>query len=272
VTLDELIRARERLAAAVQASDHCLTDVAYHEVQKFFGSPAASPANLACLAPEIANTEYLLNIDGRRPDLAIPFSPSESTCRRLEQDAKKTPLLAQSLNTAKVDGTTVALVNRWFAHFAGFRHRVVHVFLAHPTRQDCLFVQIRSYTKINAPGCFDVAIGGHVTGTASESSSVANEIQEELALDAERDLEDLRFVSRYQYCGRDAQEEFINIESRAIYSARLAPGAIDHSHFPDGEVAALCMFSHKELVQLMDRQPGQIASGLRESFSHYDRH
>ena len=76
-------------------------------------------------------------------------------------------------------------------------------------------------------------------------------------------------IGKYEF--RSASDDSIlqNIEYRSVYRAFIGSESLPHMRFPDKEVAALCIFSVKDLRDLSAKFPERIASGLEESFPVY---
>jgi 8-oxo-dGTP pyrophosphatase MutT (NUDIX family) len=163
------------------------------------------------------------------------------------------------------------LPSRWLAHLVGFRHRVVHIFLDPPDLPGYTYVQLRSLAKPNAPGCFDVAVGGHASGCADLDVTVRSEVREELGLDSRSHFTEIECLGAYDYEGFGTDQESINIEHRTVYRAALTPEALCNLRFSDGEVAALCLFRRDDLSTLLEQQPARCASGLLASYALYEQ-
>jgi hypothetical protein len=100
------------------------------------------------------------------------------------------------------------------------------------------------------------------------AASLAKELGEELGLGLE-DLVDLRAVAQYEYRDLDQRPDFLNVEYRAVYRARLWAGALDRVRFADGEVAGLAVMPVATVRALVATMPERVASGLRGAMRWY---
>ena len=216
------------------------------------------------LAPEFGKSEFLLCVD----DAGASVAPGKSVRTDLHDTLAHHPGFGRWFRVSQVDGAPVLLVARWLCHLAGFRHRTVQLFLEHPTADAYTLMQVRGLDKAEAPGCFDLPAAGHVAGVDTIEEALFGELEEELGLRPE-DLNGLVAVGRYVYNDSLAGTAFRNVEYRAVYSARLKPGALGKARFVDGEVAALALFSVSEIETLIERFPERVASGLVGSWPIY---
>ncbi len=164
------------------------------------------------------------------------------------------------------------MAQRWLTHAIGFRHRVIHLFLKPSVMSNDVILQLRSFDKANAPGCFDVTLGGHVRGNVSPQETLVTELSEELGLDASKDIMNLTACGAYDYHGTDGDGEWMNTEYRHVYVAALSAGAFDRIRYRDGEVAGLLTLTRNGAERLMAAAPEHIASGLRESYTYFAQH
>ncbi len=151
----------------------------------------------------------------------------------------------------------------------GFRHRSVQLFLDDPAHEETTYLQVRSFDKYDSPGCFDMPVAGHVQGTTSLRQSIENEFREELGLDLERDVEDLRLLGGYNHLVTPRRPDYLDVEYATVYRGSLAADAFRRVRFPDGEVAAIALFRLSELRTLLGDCPDRVAPGLAGSFSMY---
>ncbi len=162
------------------------------------------------------------------------------------------------------------LVSRWLAHFIGFRHRVIHLFLDHPDHPDCTFAQIRSLLKYNSPGKLDMPIGGHVTGLDDFRSSLSRELQEELGLDIDRDVERFRELGTFNIVEDDDMPDHIEVEHATVYQGTITVDAMRRLQFQSDEVGALALFRIDELDRWIRERPKDVGGGMRESWTYYE--
>ena len=209
--------------------------------------------------PESGKAEYLLNctVDGS-PVSARPGVDN----------------LAAQLGPPRLPWVVVednkVLVLRWLAHLIGFRHRAIHLFLDHPHHPDCTFVQIRSLSKYNSPGLFDMAVGGHVEGLDSRRDSVQRELQEELGLNTNHDLNSISETGTYTIEIRDFQPNYQEVEHTTVYRATIKPEAFRRIQFQESEVGGLVLFKRSEVERWMDCSQERLGGGLRDSWPFYE--
>jgi isopentenyldiphosphate isomerase len=221
--------------------------------------PVANLSDDQLATPESGKAEYLLNC-------AVDGSPISA---HLEIKNLAAQLGPPGLPWVVVEDNKV-LVLRWLAHFIGFRHRAIHLFLDHPHHPDCTFVQIRSLSKYNSPGLFDMAVGGHVEGLDSRSVSVQRELQEELGLDTDHDLTSMSETGTYSIENRDFQPNYQEVEHTTVYRATIKPEAFGRIRFQESEVGGLMLFKRSELEKWMGRSPERLGGGLRDSWPFYE--
>ena len=223
---------------------------------------------LGRLHTEYGKAEYFLNVDSGGEAVQLPAAVLREYHDILSSHHK---LGCWFQETADERGKSCLLVARWLAHFIGIRHRCAHIFLNHPEYPEYIYVQLRRFQKVDAPGQFDIAVGGHVAGIETIHHTLADELKQELNLDVQKDIFNLELCGTYDYQGIFPGNKFYNIEYRTVYSAAIKSEALARIHFPDGEVAALCLFSLNELKELIRKEPARIASGLAESLKFYRR-
>jgi 8-oxo-dGTP pyrophosphatase MutT (NUDIX family) len=216
---------------------------------------------LASMTPEARTAEFLANVDAS----GRPVAPDAGAPEALTVLQAAAPDLADAFRLA--DGQVH--VARWLANLIGARHAVVDVFLDPAEAPACTLVQVRSLGKADAPGRFDVAVGGHVRGADAPGHALREEAGEELGLDPDRDFASLVFLDGYEYGDPGFDGVFRNIEYRHLYRATLTPGALGRLRYADGEVAAVALFDRGELARLLREQPEHCASGLRYSGPRY---
>lgn len=256
------------VSETVRASDYVLSDTAFEALVAAFRALDEHAPRWSGAIPDYNRREYFVNVH-RSLRGGSPLLPSEALSTRYSEVVAESASFAHWFALqVTVDGPLL-MPNRWLAHQTGFRHRVIHVFIDPVDCPGHTFVQLRSLTKPNAPGCFDVAVGGHVDGLRALDETVQAELGEELGLDTARDIASIDYVGQYDYEGHGTDLETVNVEQRSVYRAVLAPGALGNLHFADGEVAALCQFRCDELESLLARYPERFASGLLESYAMY---
>lgn len=243
-----------RVRGSAQRSSHILAAETVGTIAELSQLALTNEGRLR--TPEFNRTEYLVNCD--------------SAGDRITPTGLSIPDQLLSGNDAwiKRDGDTL-LVSRWLAHFIGFRHRVIHLFLDHPDHPDCTFAQIRSLAKYNSPGRLDMPIGGHVTDLDDLETSLARELKEELGLDVDRDVNDLREVGTFNIVDDDDMPDHIEVEHATVYRATLKPDAFGQLRFQTDEVGALALFRIDELDRWIRERPEDVGGGMRDSWSYY---
>lgn len=108
----------------------------------------------------------------------------------------------------------IGVAPRAQVHAEGLRHRAAHVLVFNPEGR--LFVQRRSFSKDNSPGCWDTSAAGHLDAGEDYHAAALRELGEELGVAPDAPLEPLfRFEA-----GADTGQEFVWVY-RAIVSAPL---------------------------------------------------
>ena len=251
------------LRRAVARADYTLSAEAYSALADLFLAALAEPEALPSLAPEYARPELLLNVDaGGAP---APFPAEAPTGYRALLAAH--PSFGEWLvpNT----GTGV-LLPRWLCHLSGLRHRTVQLYIDHPALAGHTLVQVRSFSKVQYPGCFDLPVAGHVVGPDAPAAALGKELAEELGL-ASDDIEGLQCLGAHANGAPEARGNICDCELSILYRCRLRPGGLARIHFADGEAAAICVFSLPELERMLTQCPERVASGLHHSFAAYCR-
>ena len=210
--------------------------------------------------PEFGRDEYLVNCD------------TEGRAIVAENDSGLSSLSAGARPWLKREDNKL-LVSRWLAHFIGFRHRVIHLFLDHPDHPDhpdCTFAQIRSLAKYNSPGRLDMPIGGHVTGLGDLGTSLERELKEELGLEIDRDVDDLHEAGSFTIVEDDDMPDHIEVEHATVYRATIHREAMSRLRFQTGEVGALALFRIDELDRWIKERPEDVGGGMRDSWRFYE--
>lgn len=234
------------------AANHTLTPDLLVAIRKLTSLPESRLST-----PEYGKPEYLLNWDAD----GNPVPSGDLTA-----DAVTLPDVDPAW--IRIDDGHI-LVLRWLAHFVGLRHRAVHLFLDHPDNPDATLVQVRSLAKYNAPGVFDMPIGGHVDGLDAFDETLVKELREELGLDLEEDLLDLREVGRHRIEIPDYQPDYSEYEVSQVYRATIRREAIGKIRMQAGEVGGLVLFDLQELSRWIEERPDQVGGGLVDSWPYY---
>jgi len=261
----------QRLRSAVEKADHVISISVYHQTRSLFTACVSDPQHLRHLqrlAPEYGRPEYLLCVDSA----GSPAPPTED----MVEDFRKTTVSHPSLGlwfheaaAAESEGS-VLLVARWLCHLVGFRHRCVHLFIDHPTRDEYTLVQVRGVGKAESPGRFDVPAAGHIVGLESVTDTLFKELAEELNL-GQDDVHNIEMVGSYNYYEPSTNPVLRNVEFRVVFRSRLKTDSLLKMRCVDREVAAISVFALSELQGLIEAFPERVASGLTESFPVYLR-
>ena len=254
------------LQRQVAGADHVVSRDVYYKIRQLFLSSLDDLPDLQQISPEYGKLEFLLCVHGTRE--LVPFLPE--VLEDFEQTASLHPEFARWFKADKPKGSDLAvlLVARCLCHLIGIRHRTVHLFIDHPQVDDYTLVQVRGLGKVESPGCFDLPAAGHIAGLALTTDTLLKELEEELGLDR-NDIVNLEQIGCYEYEGVEDGSGVHNVEFRTVFRSRLKDGRLDGIRFVDGEVAAVCLFTMRELEVLLDTFPEMVASGLRASFPIY---
>jgi isopentenyldiphosphate isomerase len=221
------------------------------------------PEGLRRAAPEYAQEEFLRCVDASGRATPLPVSVLQD----YDALAERHPAYALWFQTGEEpDGNRLFLIARWLCHLVGFRHRTVHLLLDHPLLADHVLVQVRGINKVEAPGCFDMPVAGHVTSLSTVEAALIRECEEELALTQDL-IVDLRWVGAYDGAHLEALPGFWNVEQHTVYRGRLVEEAWLRLQPPDDEVAGIAVFPVARLCDTIARFPDRVASGLRDSGS-----
>jgi 8-oxo-dGTP pyrophosphatase MutT (NUDIX family) len=208
--------------------------------------------------------EFLLPLDAAGQPVVLPANAIAA----LQTALKDTPSLLQWLSLVTQNATKTVLIARTLCHRIGLRHGTVQLILDHATCPDYTFLQIRGFHKADAPGEFDMPCAGHTVACDTAEISLLKELTEEIGLTGD-DLEEIRCVGRYEHRETTTRTDFINVEIRTVYRARLRSQSMAKLHFADGEVAALTMITRDALHELVSRHPDRVASGLLGTLPWY---
>jgi isopentenyl-diphosphate Delta-isomerase len=252
----------EQLATLVAANDYALTGKTFHAIRDFFLTLARQPdyaALLARLAPEFGRDEFLTCVD----DLGAPRSIPTKTLSDFRETQAAHPRFAAWFQEAPGG---VLLPSRWLCHMTGLRHKTVHLFIDPPALPDTTLIQVRATDRPESPGCFDLAVAGHVSDTLSESEALYREMGEELGLSPHA-VTDVMRINGYAHVSENTPP-FRNAEYHAVYRCRLTLAGWAAVRTSE-EVAAIALFSTAELARLMTLHPERFAPGIKDSYKFY---
>jgi isopentenyldiphosphate isomerase len=254
------------LQRQVASADHVVSRDVYYKIRQLFLSSLDDLPDLKQIGPEYGKLEFLLCVDDNGE--LVPFLPE--VLEDFGQTAHRYPEFARWFQAvaSEENGLTVLLVARWLCHLIGVRHRTVHLFIDHPQTDNYTLIQVRGLGKVESPGCFDLPAAGHIAGLALTTDTLLKELEEELGLDP-NDIVNLEQIGCYEYQGVEDGPAAHNIELRTVFRSRLKADRLDGIRFVDGEVAAVCLFTMRELKVLLGTFPEMVASGLRASFPIY---
>ena len=250
----------DQIAALVQDAGHRLTPHVLAATREAFAGPALREA-MEHAGPEFERDEFLLNVDqGGRP--------TEVSARDTADTQRTIAAYPAYARWFRVEAGQL-LVARWLCHLVGLRHRTVHLMLDHPLLPGHLIVQVRSLSKHEAPGCFDLPVAGHVTGVETPERALATECKEELALSREC-LAGLRQIGAHEQALLPTPSGFSDVEYQMVYRARLTRAGWLHASAADHEVAAIAAFSRSDLAAMLREHPDRVAPGLTAALSRYE--
>jgi 8-oxo-dGTP pyrophosphatase MutT (NUDIX family) len=234
-------------------SNYLLTETTAKALQLLVSLPTSD-----LMTPEYDKPEYLLNCDA--DGAPVPTTP---------QLLEAIPLLAQNKPAwiKIVDGQILML--RWLAHFIGFRHRAIHVFLDPPDSETATYIQIRSLQKYNQPGKFDMPVAGHVDGTDSPRATLRKELAEEIGLDDQEDLQEVEQIGTYNITIPDFQPDYQEIEHTTLFRARIRRDSLTKLRLQESEVGGLALFNRDELSEWIAKHPDRVGGGLIDSWPYY---
>ena len=253
-----ITRQIQELRNQAQRSDHLLT-VDLVKRLGAFAERVGSESDLPDLrTPEFGKSEYLLNCD---PNGVALVASSELT-DAIQRDPHPDPAWVRIRS-----GNVLAL--RWLCHFIGFRHRAIHLFLDHPDHPDATFVQVRSLSKYNSPGLFDMPVGGHVDATDTPRESLRKELGEELGLDDRTDLIEVNEIGTYNIAIPNFQPNYAEVDHTTLYRATIRPESVSRFRLQEGEAGGLVLFKRDELNRWIIEFPDRVGGGLIDSWKYY---
>lgn len=253
------------IAVAVRAADYQLTETTYHKILEIFLAGQATPAHLQAIRQavlEYGEQEFLVCVNKQ----GEPINISVRVIEDFREKAERYPEYRMWFREATAaNGQPTLLIARWLCHSVGFRHRVIHLFLDHPTRKDCTLLQVRAFDKAESPGRFDLPVAGHVSAQKTIETTLRQELSEELGLAIE-DLGDCIQLGSYVYVD---PSKFCNVEHRTVLYGRLHTDDWLRLTVDSPEVAAVVSISVPKLHEMLATFPEGAASGLRASFPLY---
>ncbi|MGR3310707.1 MAG: NUDIX domain-containing protein [Candidatus Brocadiales bacterium] len=245
-----------------------LNKAMYQEIKNFFLHCINNPElidNLSWMSFGYEKKEFLPNVDetGRLV----------STDKSVIEDYKKTVNEHRQFGlwfTERRDkqNNQRLLVARWLSHLVGIRHRCSHIFIDHPEWKDYTLIQVRSFNKIESPGCFDLPVGGHSINLDSTKATAKKELREELNIGL-NDFENFSEIGSYNFTDPFETNILNNVEFRTVFCGKLKPDGLLKMKFMDKEVSAIAIFEMQELLIMIDKFPERIASGLLNSIPLY---
>lgn len=262
----------EELKKVVENENYILSDNAYQKTKTLFlnyvHNKKIMEAALQSKFPEYGSDEFFLC----RDENGSSINPNQY----IVDDVIKTATRYPDFNTwfkeitTEVDGISkqTILIARWLCHFVGYRHLSVHLFIDLPSQDHYTLIQVRSLNKSESPGAFDLPAAGHARSLQSVKEALLCELKGELNLTNE-DIKALKEIGRYEYNKPTLSKFYKNIEYRIVYKCILKRDKISKIGFTDQEVAGISIFEVQDIVKLINKYPGRVASGLKESFALY---
>ena len=236
-----------------RSNDHLVTETLVERLPLLASLPEAT-----LRTPEFGIPDYLVNCDSQ----GLPSSATPEIDHSIADLSWMVP------PWIKLEGDRI-LILRWLAHFIGLRHHAVHLFLDPPDQADCTYVSIRSLSKYNQPGLFDMPVAGHVDGTDTARQTLAKELHEELGLNIDLDLQEVTELGHYNIAIPDFQPNYDEVEFTTLYRATLNPGAADKVRLQEEEVGGLILFTPDEQNRWISERPVQVGGGLIDSWKRF---
>jgi isopentenyldiphosphate isomerase len=257
-----------KLRNAAKKSDFILSRSAFDVVCRVFKQCEADPAlakQIEELTPEFHKSEFLRCVDHE----GQPVKISDSILDDFQRIAGQHPGIQSwfQMVTGVDQAEKTLLIARWLSHLIGFRHTSVQLFIDHPLYPDHTLVQIRSTTKAEAPGCFDMPVAGHIEGLMPVMETLYKECSEEIGIDLDQCCE-VQPAFDYDYCEASGRSVFQNVEYRAVFRCKLDPKSWLEIKPDPEEVAAMAVFSYAELEKMIQAYPERFATGLKASLQH----
>jgi isopentenyldiphosphate isomerase len=253
------------IVVAVKAANHQLNDTNYHKISRFFMKCQSDPTRLREIQqtiPEYGKQEFFICIDQKGQPIII----SNNIIEGFRSIAERYPeYKLWFCEVTLSNGQSILAIARWLCHSVGFRHKVVHLFLDHPTLKDYTLLQVRAFDKAESPGRFDLPAAGHISDVETVETALQKEFAEELELNIEI-LDNLVQLGDYVYVD---PSEFHNVEYRTVFYGQLNPHDWLKIHADSQEVAAIVSISISKLHEMIVNLPESVASGLRASFPLY---
>ena len=139
-------------------------------------------------------------------------------------------------------------------HEKGLFHRAVHVLILNHSNK--IFLQKRSMAKDVHPGCWDSSASGHLDKGEDYLPAIEREIQEELGVQAPRDL---RFLFKLEP-SRDNGWEFVKVYT-GLHSG---PFKLNPAEISEGQ-----WWTSEEVAQSIRSSPGIWASSFLEVWRNW---
>ncbi|MEW5955059.1 MAG: NUDIX domain-containing protein [Candidatus Micrarchaeota archaeon] len=153
---------------------------------------------------------------------------------------------------------------RWLCHLLGLSHLGALCLLTWKNRGlgDCLILQVRSFTKLDFPGCVGFSVGGHVAAGESVEQALWREAREEMGLKAEDFAAKPRSIGRVFDCNEVREKNFFDSEWDELYLTELTDEGVKNIRFEDAEVSALYFCRVDEAAALLQQKHVKLASNL----------
>jgi isopentenyldiphosphate isomerase len=217
------------------------------------------------ISPEYHRPEFLACVDEQGEKLP---APPEALDDYRHAAVRSPEIKAWFRADVTPDGKPALLPARWLCHALGLRHGTAHLVLTGADERQDALVQVRASCKVEAPGCYDLPVAGHVDGMQTYLETLRKEAREELVLDISR-LVDLRDLGGYPLRHASSDPRVFNVEYHRVYSARIEPAEIPGLRPAPDEVAAVVVLPRAELRAMMRAAPTMFAAGIHGTLTEF---
>jgi 8-oxo-dGTP pyrophosphatase MutT (NUDIX family) len=259
------------LAQLVKAANYQLDHRCYQEAKNLFLVHFSSGLeNLREVVGEFEVLEFLAYLDSEGEQTGAPPGIVDD----FQQTVQEYPAFGEWFRVEEggQDSEPILLIPRWLSHLVGFRHLSIHLFIDLPSPSKLTMIQVRSGSRLESPGCFDLPVAGHRVNLDSIHETLVAELNEETNIEIDA-LEEMEAIGEYNFSSSSDGSRLLNNEYRVVFRSRLKRiDSLANLKLPLREVAAMSFFSIPELRNIVTVFPERIASGLSASLPLYLRH